>query len=62
MNILLEHVSIQVLHYITCHVLLCLQSVVRTSAKAAGIWNNPPLIRNLTAGQYDKFFETVRQS
>lgn len=36
-----------------------LQAIVRTSAKAANIWEDPPQLRNIPAAQLEKFFDTV---
>jgi len=32
---------------------------VRDGAKAANIWNNPPLMKDLTPGQIKKFYDMV---
>ena len=38
------------------------QTVVRESAKAANIWDNPPLMRDITATEAAKFYDTVWHS
>jgi len=33
---------------------------VRDKAKAANIWNDPPLVKDITPTQRKKFFDTVK--
>lgn len=40
-------------------IILITQTIIREGAKAANIWNNPPLIKDLTPNEAKKFYETV---
>ena len=51
-------VPITTVVHVNMHVYINIVSSCRESSKTAGIWNNTPLLREMTASQQSKFYET----